>query len=85
MGESTEAGREDFSGVDVGGSSAKVSGPYVIKRRVAVTHEFAPKLKKNWRKAKQTIKAGLLKEWNFPARMATELGCELREIATQQI
>ena len=32
---------------------------------------MAPKLKKNWRKAKQTMNAGVLSVWNLPARMPT--------------
>ena len=32
---------------------------------------MAPKLKKNWRKAKHTMNAGLLSEWKLPAMTPT--------------
>ena len=32
---------------------------------------FAPKLKKNWRKEKQTMKDTVLSLWKFPARTPT--------------
>ena len=32
---------------------------------------MAPKLKKNWRNAKQTMNAGVLSEWKLPARIPT--------------
>ena len=35
------------------------------------TYVLAPKLKKNWRKAKQTMNAGVLSESNLAARTAT--------------
>ena len=36
------------------------------------THVLAPKLKKNCRNVKQTIKDALSNEWNFPARIPTK-------------
>ena len=36
-----------------------------------ITYVLAPKLKKNWRKAKQTMNDTLLREWNLPARIPT--------------
>lgn len=41
-----------------------------VERRTYVV-VLAPKLKKNWRKAKHTTKPTLLSVWKHPARMAT--------------
>jgi hypothetical protein len=40
--------------------------------KTKTTYVLAPKLKKNCRKAKHTINAGLLSMWNCPARIPTE-------------
>lgn len=81
MRKSSEAGRKGFGGINVGRSS--IGRPISLRatpRGVPATHAFAPKLKKNWSKAKQIMKAGLLRVWNFPARMATKAPIGLREL-----
>ena len=67
----TELGRENFSRVAVG---CTVSGGGQLDEVVdvnGITYVLAPKLKKNWRKAKQTMNDTLLREWNLPARIPT--------------
>ena len=75
-----EARREDLGGV-------AVCRPTVAAIRLGLAHGahggeqrasgregtyvLAPKLKKNWRNAKQTMNAGVLSSWNLPARMPT--------------
>ena len=67
----TELGRENFSRVAVG---CTVSGGGQLDEVIdvnGITYVLAPKLKKNWRKAKQTMNDTLLREWNLPARIPT--------------
>jgi len=45
--------------------------PAGLQERRTKVVELAPKLKKNWSSAKQTMNAGLLRVWNLPARIAT--------------
>ena len=71
MSVSLRARSDQFSNIRRWCYTTKTSAFQRVNGERNPTHVLAPKLKKNWRKAKQTTKAGVLRLWNWPARIPT--------------